>query len=168
MTPQTPQPQGTPQSLPEGLRKWLDLPPVWLVGFAAIAWLQGHRWPMGLSLEGAVTDLLSGLLIGGGVVLMVLALVEFRRHKTSVHPHEASARLIQSGIYRRSRNPIYLADMLILAGLILRWDAVVSLPLVPIFLWVIERRFIIPEENRLRRTFRADFARYAQKTRRWV
>ena len=76
--------------------------------------------------------------------------------------------MVQSGIYRRSRNPIYLGDVLILAGLILRFDAVLSLVLLPIFVWLLERRFIIPEEDRLRRTFRADFARYERKTRRWI
>jgi len=45
---------------------------------------------------------------------------------------------------------------------------VLSLVLVPLLLWVLERRFVIPEENRLRRTFRADFARYAHKVRRWI
>ena len=82
-------------------------------------------------------------------------------------PREAD-RLIQSGIFKRTRNPIYLGDTLILLGLILRWEAVLALPLVPIFLWILEKRFIIPEENRLRRKFRADFARYCQKTRRWI
>ena len=43
-----------------------------------------------------------------------------------------------------------------------------SLPLVPVLLWVLENRFVIPEEDRLRRKFRAEFARYCQKTRRWV
>jgi protein-S-isoprenylcysteine O-methyltransferase Ste14 len=75
---------------------------------------------------------------------------------------------VQSGIFSRTRNPIYIGDALILLGLILYWDAVLALPLVPIFVWIIEKRFVIPEENRLRRKFRADFARYCQKTRRWV
>jgi protein-S-isoprenylcysteine O-methyltransferase Ste14 len=75
---------------------------------------------------------------------------------------------VQSGIFSRTRNPIYLGDALILLGLILRWDAVLSLPLVPIFVWIIEKRFIEPEENCMRRTFRMEFARYCEKTRRWV
>lgn len=148
--------------------KWFDMPPVWLAGFAALAWIQVRVFPLGLSLEGAVTDFLAALLIGGGVLLMVLAFSEFRRHRTSIIPHETPARLIQSGIYKRSRNPIYLADVLILAGLVLRFDAVLSLVLVPTLLWVLERRFVIPEENRMRRRFRADFARYERKVRRWL
>ncbi|TMV07956.1 isoprenylcysteine carboxylmethyltransferase family protein [Ruegeria sediminis] len=146
----------------------IDIPPVWLVGFAVLAWMQSRHLSLGLSLDGAITDLLSGLLIGGGILLMVLAVVEFRRHRTTIVPHETPTAMVQTGIYKRSRNPIYVGDVLILTGIILRMDAVLSLVLVPIFVWVLERRFILPEENRLRRTFRADFARYERKTRRWL
>jgi len=101
-------------------------------------------------------------------VLIALAASEFRRFRTTIVPHRDAERLIQSGIFTRSRNPIYLGDALILAGFILRWDAVLALPLIPVFVWIIEKRFIIPEEDRLRRKFRMDFAKYCEKTRRWV
>ncbi|WP_209597732.1 isoprenylcysteine carboxylmethyltransferase family protein [Ruegeria sp. HKCCSP351] len=148
--------------------RWIDVPPVWLIAFAALAWAQARYMALGLSLESDLTDLLSGVLIGGGVLMAVLAIVEFRRHKTTVIPHETPTAMVQTGIYKRSRNPIYVGDVLILAGLILRFDAVLSLVLVPVFVWVLERRFILPEEDRLRRQFRTDFARYERKTRRWI
>lgn len=147
--------------------KWIDIPPVWLLGFAVLAWLQAAYWPLGLSFGGDWADFAGGLLVGGGLVLMALAFAEFRRHKTTVIPHQEADRLITSGIFKRTRNPIYLGDALILGGLILRWDAVLALPLVPIFFWVIEKRFILSEEDRLRRKFRMEFARYCEKTRRW-
>ncbi|WP_101067912.1 methyltransferase family protein [Roseovarius salinarum] len=148
--------------------KWIDLPPVWLLGCLALAWWQSAQYPLGLSFGGAWAEFAGGLLVGGGVLLMVMAAVEFRRHRTTLIPHEEADALVQSGIYSRSRNPIYLGDALVLTGFILRWDAVPSLALVPVFVWIIETRFIIPEENRLRRRFRADFFRYCQKTRRWI
>lgn len=148
--------------------KWIDLPPVWLLGFVALAWVQATRFPMGLGFGGTWVDLLGGILVGGGVLLMLLAVAEMRRQRTTIVPHRVPDRLVQSGIFSRTRNPIYLGDTLVLAGLILVFDAVLSLPLIPIFLWVIERRFVIPEENRMRRAFRADWARYERKTRRWV
>lgn len=148
--------------------KWIDMPPVWLAGCLVLAWIQATRFPMGLGFGGAWADFAGGVLVGAGVLLVLLAAREFHKHKTTVIPHETPARLIQSGIFSRTRNPIYLGDALILAGLILRWNAVLSLPLLPIFVWVIERRFVIPEENRMRRTFRMDFARYCEKTRRWL
>ena len=123
---------------------------------------------MGLSFGGAIADFLGGLLVGGGIVLMGLAFYEMQRMRTTVIPHQEASTLVQSGIFSRSRNPIYLGDAMVLGGMILFWDAVLSLPLIPVFVWWIERHFIIPEEDRLRRKFRADFARYCQKTRRWI
>ncbi|WP_316301355.1 isoprenylcysteine carboxylmethyltransferase family protein [Aliisedimentitalea sp. MJ-SS2] len=150
------------------LKQWIDIPPVWLALCLGIAWWQSAAYPMGLSFGGAVADFLGGLLVGGGLVLMALAVYEMRRQRTTIIPHQNASALVQSGIFSRSRNPIYLGDAMILAGLILYWDAVLSLPLVPIFVWWIEKHFILSEEDRLRRKFRVDFARYCQNTRRWV
>ena len=150
------------------MRRWLDIPPVWLGMFLALAWWQARAFSLGLSLGGSWAEFVGGILVGGGVILIALAASEMRRQRTTIIPHMDADRLVQSGIFSRTRNPIYVGDALILTGLILYWDAVLSLVLVPVFVWVIERRFVIPEENRLRRKFRADFARYCQKVRRWV
>jgi protein-S-isoprenylcysteine O-methyltransferase Ste14 len=148
--------------------KRFDLPPVWLVAFVALAWVQSRYLAFGLSFGGGWIDLLGGLLVGAGVLLMGLAIVQFRRHQTTVHPHNTPSTLIQSGIFARTRNPIYLGNALLLAGFVLGFDAVLALVLVPVFVWIIERRFIIPEEDTMRREFRAEFARYEKKVRRWV
>ena len=148
--------------------KWLDLPPVWLAGFVALVWVQVSHVRMGLSFGGAWVDFAGGIMVGGGLVLIALAFVEFRKHRTTVIPHKLPSSLIQSGIFSRTRNPIYLGDALILAGLVLRFDAVLSLPLVPVFVWLIERRFIRSEEVRMRLEFKEVFARYERKVRRWV
>lgn len=150
------------------MRKWIDLPPVWLLAALVAAWHIGASRPFGLSFGGAWAGFAGGLLVGGGLLLMLLAVYEMRRMRTTVIPHRNAERLVTSGIFSRTRNPIYIGDILVLAGLILRWDAVLALPLIPILLWILERRFVIPEEDRLRRKFRIDFARYCQKVRRWV
>lgn len=148
--------------------RWIDLPPVWLMACLALAWKQPEIVPVALSFGPVWADLLGGLLVGAGVVLMALAVFEMRRYRTTVVPHLEADTLVTTGIFSRTRNPIYLGDSLVLAGLILYWDAVLALPLVPIFIWVIERRFVVPEETRLRRKFLAEFARYTQQTRRWL
>jgi protein-S-isoprenylcysteine O-methyltransferase Ste14 len=148
--------------------QWLDIPPVWLVASILLARAIGLWDPLGLSFGGAWAMLAAGLLIGAGLILMILAVFELRRNRTTVIPHREAERLVTSGVFRRSRNPIYLGDALILAGFILRFDAPLALPLLPLFVWLIERRFILPEEDRLRRRFRLDWARYERDTRRWL
>jgi protein-S-isoprenylcysteine O-methyltransferase Ste14 len=148
--------------------KWIDMPPLWLLGALAFAWVQKTYYAFGLGFGPGWADLLGGLLVGGGLILMALAVYEMRRHRTTVIPHKEAARLVTSGIFKRSRNPIYLGDSMLLLGMILYWDAVLALPLLPIFVWLIEWRFILPEEARLKRKFVTDFHTYSQQTRRWL
>ena len=148
--------------------KWIDIPPVWLLAAFGLAWLIRACDPWRLSFGWPVVNLLAGLLIGAGLILTVLAIIEMRKSRTTLIPHQEAAHLVISGIFKRSRNPIYLGDALILAGFILYIDAPLALPLVPLFLWLIEQRFVFPEEDRLRRKFRQAFHSYCQTTRRWI
>ncbi|MGH1413203.1 MAG: methyltransferase family protein [Pelagimonas sp.] len=148
--------------------KWIDVPPVWLAAALGLAWWQKTHFAMGLSFGPGWADLLGGLLVGGGVIFAALAIYEMRRHRTTLMPHQSADRLVSSGIFKRSRNPIYLGDVMILMGFILYWDAVLALPLIPIFVWILEKRFIEPEEAALRRKFVAEFTRFSQQTRRWL
>ncbi len=148
--------------------KWIDTPPVWLCAALVLAWYLGGLSSLGLSTAGAWTGFAGGLLVGAGIVIFLLAAWELYRHRTTILPKSEASALVTTGIFSRSRNPIYLADALLLAGLVLKWEAVLALPLVPCFIWLIEQRFILPEEEHLRRRFRADFAAYRVKTRRWI
>lgn len=149
------------------LLQMIDVPPLWLLAFLGIGKLQVSVFPIGPASGGPVS-LIAGCLVGGAILLILFAVLEFRKHSTTIVPHLEADALLTSGVFRRTRNPIYLADLMLLAGILLHWGAWLSLALVPILMWVLERRFIVPEENRLRRKFRADFARYERKTRRWV
>jgi protein-S-isoprenylcysteine O-methyltransferase Ste14 len=99
---------------------------------------------------------------------MALAVFEFMRHKTTVIPHQHASALIDTGIFARTRNPIYLGDALVLAGLCLRWEANLSLLLVPMFMVLITKRFILDEEARLQDGFGTAVQHYKAKSPRWV
>ena len=99
---------------------------------------------------------------------MLLAVVEMRKCRTTVIPHMEAAHLVTTGIFAHSRNPIYLGDAFLLAGLALCWAAPIAILLVPMFAGIMMRRFILPEEERLRRKSGADFARYCENARRWL
>lgn len=151
-----------------GALRWLDMPPLWLLLFLALAWLQASRFP-GLTYDTPMGDFIGGLLVGGGILVMALAFWEFSRAKTSVVPHREPTALITSGIFRYSRNPIYLADAMFLAGFSLGWGAYPALlVLVPLFVWLITDRFIHAEEARLRQAFGAQFEAWRRAVRRWI
>jgi protein-S-isoprenylcysteine O-methyltransferase Ste14 len=146
------------------LRQW-ESPPTWLALFLGLAWAQSRVLPV---LDaGPVGRTLGAALILSGLVVMALAIMQFRRHRTTVLPRETPVAMIQTGIYRRSRNPIYLADAMILSGAALRWDAG-GLILVPLFMAIIRHRFIRGEEAGLRAAFGPAFDAYAARTRRWL
>ena len=142
----------------------LDYPPVWLAGFAALAWGIGRLAPM--PFPGA--RVLGWLLLASGVLLLLGAAAQMLARRTTLDPHGAPSALVTGGLYRLSRNPIYLADALMLAGLALVWRAPQALALVPLFAAVITRRFIRPEEARLMALFPDAFPAFAARTRRWL
>lgn len=149
------------------MRDWplsLDYPPLWTLAFAVAIWIIGRILPSGADLFVA----LGWLTVLASVALMLWAVVHFRRAGTTVNPHGQPARLITGGPFRFSRNPIYLGDAALLVGLCLGFRALPALILIPLFIRVINRRFIAPEEARLAAAFPQDYAEYATRTRRWL
>lgn len=151
------------------MKPTLDYPPVWLFAGIALAWVAARIGPA--PLDGAPAAVLEGaswVLIGTGLALMVLAAVAFRRRRTTIIPHRTPDALVTGGVFRVSRNPIYLADVLILAGVVLGWQAWLALPLIPALARVLQRRFIEPEEARLRAAFGSEADAWFARTRRWI
>lgn len=142
----------------------VDFPPVWLAGFAALGGICAWVFPVALPY---------GRIVGGGLVIVALilmasAVAQLMIARTTVIPGRDPARMVTTGLFRVSRNPIYLADALLLSGLYLYWGALVAMPLVALFMQVLTRRFIVPEEARLRQIFGAEFNAYKSRTRRWI
>lgn len=144
----------------------LDLPPLWLALFVAVVWLMAHA--LAVTVFGALGDVLAAGLVVVGLALMALAVREMARAKTTVIPHRAASALVTSGVFRLTRNPIYLGDAALLLAAILWWDVPLALPLVPLFMLVIRERFIRDEEARLRAAFAAEFGEWSTRVRRWL
>lgn len=141
-----------------------DYPPVWVLVFAIGIWIIGRLLPSGADLLVA----LGWLMVLASLALMLWAVRHFRRAKTTVNPHGQPQRLITGGPFRLSRNPIYLGDAALLTGLCLAWRALPALILIPVFVAIINRRFIAPEEARLSAAFPDAYPTYARRTRRWL
>ena len=144
--------------------KWIDVPPAWLVLFMGLAWFMGEVWaPLGETMRfpGLVV-----VILGAG--LAAWAAIHFRRAGTTIIPHQEPTALVSDGPFKFSRNPIYLADMLILFGWCLICGTIAGMILLgPLFI-VLERRFILPEEARLSAHLGEPYNQYRSKVRRWI
>jgi protein-S-isoprenylcysteine O-methyltransferase Ste14 len=104
------------------------------------------------------------------LALGIAAALEFRRIKTTINPltPEKSSALAMRGVYARSRNPIYVADAILLLAWAIYIDNAVALLGIPLFVLYINRFQIAPEERALRSRFGADFDEYCRRVRRWL
>ena len=144
-------------------------PPILLVGvlvgavalglFLPLPWPGLDDWParaVGLGLGVA------------GVALLISAILILRRHDTTVVPDVGATVLVTSGPYRRFRNPIYLADCLILLGLAELTKNVWLVIGAVLFAGLVTLLAILPEERHLERRFGRAYLDYKAKSRRWL
>jgi protein-S-isoprenylcysteine O-methyltransferase Ste14 len=113
---------------------------------------------------------LGGLPIAAGVAVAVAALMRFRQAGTSVDPMDLTktSRLVTEGIFRVTRNPMYLGLSLLLSGWAL-WLGSASPWLVPpLFVIVVTIVQIIPEEQVLGRLFGEPYFAYQRRVARWI
>ena len=144
--------------------KLLNMPPVWLIGFMAATWGLARLWaPLGEALLWPGRGL-----VAAGIVLIVWSALAFRQARTTIVPHQPPSALVETGPYRFSRNPIYLADLVILAGAALILGAPLALILLVPFREVLRHRFILPEEVVLERDLGPAYLDYKARVRRWL
>ena len=148
--------------------RWIDLPLIWLLAALYAAFWLGQTLPFETVLDHMMVRGIGVGFVMVGLILMGLAVTEMRMKKTTVLPHLQASHLVRTGIFARTRNPIYLGDVFVLVGCILWWGAWVALPLVAALVYILTLRFIKPEETRLREKFGAEFIQYETTTRRWL
>ena len=147
--------------------KVIDMPPSWLVIFMLAVWFQTRLWnPFGF--DSAAAFWLGWALILGALGFGIVAILQFRRHRTSVIPRNTPSAIITTGPFAISRNPIYLADALILFGFSLIQGSVIGILSVGAFMALIRARFIDGEEAGLKAEFPEEFAQWSARTRRWI
>ena len=103
-----------------------------------------------------------------GFVLNALADQNFKKHETTVKPFEESKALVTRGVFNISRNPMYLGMTLILLGIAALLGSVTPFVVVPVFTALLDRIFIVEEEQMLQATFGDRFRQYRHKVRRWI
>lgn len=147
----------------------LRIPPVALViifaaVMAALAYVVPATVPVPAKLPVAVT------LVVAGVLVALAGVLAFRRQTTTVNPFtpEQSSSLVATGIYRFSRNPMYLGLLLALVGWSVYLANWATALLLPAFVAYLNRFQIQPEERALTQRFGPQFVAYSRSVRRWL
>jgi protein-S-isoprenylcysteine O-methyltransferase Ste14 len=109
-------------------------------------------------------------LVAIGQSISISGMVSFRRAKTTMNPIKPSAAssLVTNGVYRFTRNPMYLGLSITLMGWAVFLSNLLALVAVPLFVLYISRFQINPEERVLSSLFGAEYAAYKEKVRRWL
>jgi protein-S-isoprenylcysteine O-methyltransferase Ste14 len=94
----------------------------------------------------------------------------FFRSQTTVNPMkpENSNKIVTSGTYRFTRNPMYVGLLMVLLGYAIWLGAITPFLLLPLFVVLITTQQIIPEEEMLERNFGQEYLDYKQRVRRWL
>lgn len=148
----------------------LRVPPlvqVLLVG--VLIWLASTAFPA-THITIPMAKWLAAALAACGTAFAVLGVAAFRQADTTVDPRlpEQSAKVVRTGIYKFSRNPMYVGFFLMLLAWSVNMQQLLAVPLLVAFVAYLTRYQIIPEERFLKNKFGDEYVDYCRKVRRWL
>jgi protein-S-isoprenylcysteine O-methyltransferase Ste14 len=143
------------------------VPPGWFV-LALLGALALQHWLPIAPLRPLLLSRLGIPLVLAGSVLSFAGLGAFTLARTPVIPFRPSTALVTTGVYRFTRNPMYLGLTLILAGTGLSLASLGALVPLPLFVWIMEHGYIRPEERFLEEIFGSNYLRYKSEVSRWL
>jgi protein-S-isoprenylcysteine O-methyltransferase Ste14 len=153
-------------------RSWLELrvpPAVLFLLCAALMWTVS-RWAPLTPLDDGPRRIACWTLALLGAGLITTGVITFRRARTTVHPSrpEEATALVSGGIYRFTRNPMYLGMLVLLLGWAVFLHSAWSLPVIAAFVAWMNRYQISAEERALQSQFGAAYETYKRQVRRWL
>ena len=109
-------------------------------------------------------------MITSGLIIILSAIILFKKYKTTITPLKPSkaTKLIVNGVYKFSRNPMYLGLLLVLIGVSIMLNPIGGIFFIPLFILYLNYFQIIPEENAMIQLFEGEFLKYKRNVRRWI
>ena len=146
-------------------------PPIVAIVTALLIWVIAmvdplglFNLPIGMQVWGSVMIALTG------IATMLTGVFAFRKSETTINPlkPEQASSLVLTGIYQKTRNPMYLGMLLILSALAIFLGSAVAFIGLPLFVLFMNKFQILPEEKALRNLFGQEFSDYLLSVRRWI
>ena len=143
-------------------------PPIIVFIFAGILFLLNKYLPVGSFNFFGRTGLMY-VVVGIGFLLMVISLLQFYRQKTTTNPinPEQASKLVTTGIFKYTRNPMYLAMLLFLIAFALQLGNAFNSLVLTSFVYYMNNFQIKYEEEALLKKFGKEYKLYRKATRRW-
>jgi protein-S-isoprenylcysteine O-methyltransferase Ste14 len=142
-------------------------PPLLFVLPLAAAFFGDRFMPMGFT-QGPPRWIIGSLLVAAGLALNIIGFVTQRRAGTDPIPFHPTTKIVSHGIYRLSRNPMYVGFGLWTLGIAFLVNSVWMLLAAPIGIVLTHVFVIAKEEKYLERKFGEEYLRYKQRVRRWL
>lgn len=144
------------------------IPPAVMAIFAVLMWGIAQVTPA--FNIGPLGNIISKIFLIAGFAILFIAAFYFFKAKTTLNPinPSSSSALVTTGLYKFSRNPIYVADVLFLLSWGFYMSNIFSLLIILGFMPYLNRFQIVPEERALEELFGADYAAYKRNVRRWI
>jgi protein-S-isoprenylcysteine O-methyltransferase Ste14 len=140
-----------------------------------LAYLAGLLIGAGLEIAFPIDGLPAGVRIVGAALCLVAfvpinlgAAGRFMRTETPINPYKPARKLVTSGPFRITRNPMYLGMALLYAAIAFGFDLIWAFILLPLVILAIDRLVIAREEPYLERLFGREYLDYKQQVRRWI
>lgn len=143
------------------------LPPVYFLGTVAASVGLHLLMPLAVLVPSPI-HLAGAVLVVAGLGIALWAAGLFRSAGTPVVPFTQSTALVTGGIYRWTRNPMYLGMVIALVGLAVLLGTLGAFLPIPFFAWQIRRKFVLPEEAFLEGIFGGRYLEYKARVRRWL
>jgi protein-S-isoprenylcysteine O-methyltransferase Ste14 len=155
------------QDRPSGGPDVIALPPLILGAAIALGLILNYFWPAKV-LTRSLAVPLGILIVFVAVAIGLLAVREMVTASTPLDVRKRSTRIVTSGIFQQSRNPIYLGMVLLCTGIAFLVDSLWLLGLVPLFAAILQNGVIEPEKAYLECNFGEEYLRYKARVRRWI
>ena len=143
-------------------------PPLIYLGMLLLGLALERFLPIHLELTPIGRYLGGGLLILAGLGYAVAALGLFRSAGTKPEPWKTTSAIVRSGVYARTRNPMYLGMAMIYAGLGFVFSSLAVLLLLSVVILLIQSQVIAREERYLESKFGEEYRQYKDNVRRWL
>jgi len=142
-------------------------PPIVTLTFGLSIYFSREMFP---AVEAQYSFYLGIFLLLLGFFILISAVRLFRKDKTTVNPlsPEQATKLVTDGIFKHSRNPMYLGMAFVLGSMAVFFNVIGGIILIALFCVYITKFQIIPEERAMRELFSQEFDRYVKETRRWI